>query len=129
MIKLLIPLNPVTKKNHSQIVMRNGKPRIIPSKQYLQYEKDAGWYLNGKKAPAGVLNIQAEYYMAKNCRVDITNLHNALHDLLVKYGVIVDDSFKFIGGTDGSRVRVDPKYPRTEITITVMPDEDSLFGG
>ncbi|TXI93638.1 MAG: RusA family crossover junction endodeoxyribonuclease [Neisseriales bacterium] len=123
MIKFTIQLNPVTKKNHSQIIFRNGKPRLIPSKQYLQYEKDAGWFVNGNKAPAGRLNIKAIYHMAKQTKVDITNLHSALHDVLVKFGVIQDDSWQYVGGTDGSRVMFDPVNPRTEVTITVMPDE------
>ena len=49
---------------------------------------------------------------------DLTNLHEALHDILVKYHVIADDNCKIIVSTDGSRVLYDRENPRTEVTIT-----------
>lgn len=50
-------------------------------------------------------------------RVDLNNLHNALHDILVHYQIIDDDNSEVIAATDGSRVRYDKEFPRTEITI------------
>jgi Holliday junction resolvase RusA-like endonuclease len=123
-MKIIIPLNPVTKKNHSQIVMRNGKPRLLPSKQFLQYQKNVGWFLNGHKAPKGVLNIKAVYFMQTKRKVDLTNLNSALHDVLVHYGVIPDDSTEFVGASDGSRVKYDPENPRTVVTLTLLSDDN-----
>ena len=51
-------------------------------------------------------------------RVDITNLHSALHDILVHYQVIEDDNSNIVKATDGSRVLYDKENPRTEIYIT-----------
>ena len=63
--------------------------------------------------------------MEKNAKVDIANLHSALHDILVAAGVLKDDSSlhpRIVAGTDGSRVYVDAKNPRTEVTITSMEE-------
>lgn len=122
MLRITIDLAPVTKKNHGQIV--NG--RLIPSKQYLQYEKDCAYSLRDYKdininSP---INVMAHYYMPTKRRVDITNLHNALHDVLVKYGIVEDDNCTIIAGTDGSRVFHDKENPRTEIFITDIGDRE-----
>ena len=64
------------------------------------------------------VNVAAKFYMPTKRRVDLTNLNEALHDILVKYGVLVDDNTKIIVSTDGSRVFCDKTSPRTEIIIT-----------
>lgn len=122
MLKIIIPLNPTTKKNSSEIITVKSRSILIPSRKYRQYEKDCAYFLKGKKAPAGLLNIQAHYYRETMRTVDITNLHGALHDVLVKYEVIEDDNYKIVGGTDGSRIFFDKKNPRTEITITLLKE-------
>lgn len=112
-----IPVNPVTKKNSSQIIQVNGKPMLIPSKKYTQYEKDCGMFLK----PLGIdypVNVKAIYYRRTKHRVDLCNLHEALHDTLVKYGVLADDNCNIIVSTDGSRVYYDKENPRTEVEIT-----------
>lgn len=114
-----IPLKPVTKKNSNQIVTRNGKYRLIPSEKFLRYQRECGWFIKSPAEPIDCkCNIKAVYYMPDRHRVDITNLHNALHDVLVHFEVIKDDNCKIVVGTDGSRVKVDRQNPRTEITIT-----------
>lgn len=118
-IKIVIPLTPITKKNSQQILInkRNGRPMIMPSKKYREYEKDAGFYLRSIGIDYPV-NIKALYYMPTRRRVDITNLHSALHDILTHYQVIEDDNSNIVKATDGSRVRYDKDNPRTEIYIT-----------
>lgn len=99
--KFTIKLKPITKKNSQQIVKdKTGRPRIVPSSAYKKYEK------------------QCE----NNRRVDLTNLHEALHDILVHYGVLSDDNCKIIVSTDGSYVDVDKWEPRTEVTITELEE-------
>jgi Holliday junction resolvase RusA-like endonuclease len=56
--------------------------------------------------------------MPTHRRVDLCNLHAALHDILVKYQVIEDDNSKIVVSTDGSRVLYDKDHPRTEVVIT-----------
>lgn len=50
-------------------------------------------------------------------RVDLCNLHEALCDVLVKYGVLEDDNSNIVVSMDGSRVFYDKENPRTEVEI------------
>ena len=113
---------PRTKKNSQQIYHKKVKgkkiPFIVPSKAYQQYEIDAGWFIRPPEKPIDYkVNVKAYYYMDTKRKVDITNLNGALHDILVKYGVLKDDDSKIVVSTDGSRVRYDKDKPRTEVFI------------
>ena len=68
------------------------------------------------------VNVKALYYIYKDRLVDIINLHSALHDCLVKHGVVTDDNYKIIATTDGSRVEIDRENPRTEVIIEEKED-------
>lgn len=117
-----IPLPPVTKKNSQRIVNTGKFYKILPSKQFEAYQEKVGWLIPHKNLRIDYpVNIKAVYYMPTARKVDITNLHSALHDILVHYGVLADDSSlspQIVEGTDGSRVKVDCLNPRTEITIS-----------
>lgn len=125
-IQITIPLPPITKKNHQQICWKNGRggkkiPFVRPSAQYGQYEKDCAIFLK----PLGIdqpVNVSAKFYMPTKRRVDLTNLNEALHDILVHYGVLTDDNAKIIVSTDGSRVYWDKENPRTEVMITAVKE-------
>ena len=104
---------PITKKNSQRIVVCKNRPMILPSKAYLKYEKDCKKYMPDTKQIDYPINVKAVYYMPTRHRVDLTNLHEALHDILVKYNVIADDNCKIIVSTDGSRVLYDRENPRT----------------
>lgn len=83
-----------------------------PSAQYNQYEKDCAVFLKSLGIDQPV-NIAAKFYMPTKRRVDLTNLNEALHDILVKYGVLADDNAKIIVSTDGSRVFA-IRHPRAQ---------------
>lgn len=115
--KFTIPLEARTKKNNMKIVYSGGRPRLVQSDVYLQYEHDCGFFLR----PLGIdyaVNIKSVFYMHTKRKVDLSNLIAALHDILTKYGVIVDDNYKIVCSVDGSRVCYDKENPRTEIEIT-----------
>ncbi len=120
-IKITIQLRPITKKNHQQIRVnrKTGRRFIAPSPQYEQYEKECGWYL--KKIVGQPIDypitIKCLYYMPTRGRVDLTNLMESTHDVLVKHGILKDDNSKIIVSVDGSRVLYDKDNPRTEIHI------------
>lgn len=121
MINFVIPIKPVTKKNSSQIIYVKGKPRLIPSKQYNKYETSCKPYIPSLNIDMPI-NIKALYYMPTRRRVDLVNLHEALHDVLVKYNCLKDDNCNIIVSTDGSRVLYDKNYPRTEVYITTSSE-------
>ena len=120
MLKFTIPLKPITKKNSNQIITNKatGKPMIIPSKQYRQYEQDAGLFVKGKGLKISEpVTVRCLYYMPTRRRVDLVNLLEATHDILVKYEVLADDNSSIIYSVDGSRVMYDKANPRTEVEI------------
>lgn len=121
----LIPLNPRTKKNNQKII-KNPKTKalmIVQNDRYKAYERDAGWFL--KKIPEPInepVNVKCIFYRDTERRVDLTNLLEAIDDILIHYKILSDDNFKVIAGHDGSRVYVDREKPRTEIEITRITD-------
>ena len=120
-IRFTIPLQPITKKNSQQIFQVNGKPKIAPSKKFKEYERDAEPYLpacGGKiSRPCEVVGL---FYMKTRRKVDLTNLLEALDDVLVAHDVLEDDNSRIIVSHDGSRVLHDPVNPRTEVTIRFL---------
>lgn len=119
--KFTIPLKPITKKNSQRIVKNAaGRPMIIPSSAYKKYEKQCEKFMPDIETIDCRVNVKAVYYMQTNHRIDLTNLHEALHDILVHYEILKDDNCKIIVSTDGSYVDVDKWHPRTEVTISVL---------
>ena len=117
-MKFTIPLPPVTKKNSQRIVVRGGRPRILPSEKYAAYEKDALWFIPKQSEPIDFpVNVRCLFYMPTRRRCDLTNLLEAIDDVLVKAGVLVDDNYTVIASHDGCRVLFDKENPRTEIII------------
>lgn len=119
-MEITLNLAPVSKKNHSQIITVKGRPMLIPSKQYKKYEKECGEFLKDVEPFLDPCNIKCLFYMPTHRKVDLTNLLEAIDDILVHYGILIDDNSNVIVGHDGSRVLYDKDNPRTEITITKM---------
>lgn len=120
-LKFTIPLAPVTKKNSQRIAYRGQYSKILPSKAYVQYEKDAGYFLPDRgKNHTGPCEVVCLFYMPTKRRVDLTNLLEAIDDVLVKYKVLHDDNSEIIRSHDGSRVLYDKDRPRTEVTIRFL---------
>lgn len=118
-MKITIPLPPVTKKNSQQIVWAKGRPMVIPSAKYKAYEKACALYVKPPKEPISTgVNVKCLYYMPTRRRVDLVNLMEATHDILVKYQVLADDNCTIVWSVDGSRVLYDKEHSRTEIEIT-----------
>jgi Holliday junction resolvase RusA-like endonuclease len=120
MIKITIPLAPISKKNSQRIFInsRTRKPFIMPSAAYKDYEREAALYL-----PRGVfinepVNIKCLFYMPTRRKCDLTNLLEAVDDILVNAGLLADDNYTVVESHDGSRVYYDKDNPRTEIYIT-----------
>ena len=95
-IELTIIGSARTKKNHSRIITnpKTGKPMVIQSKQYVQYEADALKQLHKPSEPVTcACNAQYRYYMPNARKCDLVNLIQATNDILVKGGVIEDDNY------------------------------------
>lgn len=117
----IIPVAPITKKNSMRMVTnhKTGKMFPMPSKAFVDYQAAASYYLQPlpEKPIDTPVSIACEYWMPTRRQVDLTNLLEATHDILVKCGVLADDNCKIVVSVDGSRVHYDKNNPRTEITI------------
>lgn len=117
-MRIEIPINPTTKKNHGQIVMIKGRPIMLPSKPYQEYEKKCKPYMPKLSEPIDYpINLKCTYYMGARRKCDITNLLQATCDILVKYKVLADDNYSIVASVDGTRVYYDKENPRTIIEI------------
>ena len=128
-----ISLPPITKKNSQQIMTnkKTGRPFIMPSSQYKKYEREAARFLT-PRPPRPIecsLNIKCLFYLPTRRRTDLTNLLEAVDDLLVAEGIIADDHYGIVTAHDGSRCFHDKLNPRTEIIITRIPEavQEKLF--
>jgi Holliday junction resolvase RusA-like endonuclease len=63
------------------------------------------------------VNVKCLFYMPTRRKVDLTNLLQAIDDILVKAGVLQDDHSGIVVSHDGSRVLYDKERPRTEVEI------------
>lgn len=116
---------PATKKNSMRpikVKSRNGTEslRLLPSAAFEDYEADCLRQITGnyRRHIDTPVNVEARYFMATRRQIDLTNLNEAIHDILVKARVLMDDNRNIIASTDGSRVFWDKTNPRVEITIT-----------
>lgn len=117
-IRFTIPLQPITKKNSQRIIVHGKKRMVLPSEQYIQYEEQCGWFVKGRGMKLDKpCEVTCLFYMKDHRIADLTNLLEAIDDILVKYGVLADDNSRIIVSHDGSRVLYDKDNPRTEVII------------
>lgn len=115
---------PRTKKNSQSVISnpRTGRPMIIQSKAYREYEKECLEQIKGLGLDtmqiAEPVNVMCLFYMPTKRKVDLQNLVSAAMDVLVKGGVLEDDNYRIVYGNDGSRVLFDKDNPRTEVYIS-----------
>ena len=129
MIKFTIPLPPVSKKNSQRILINRftRKPFIAPSKQYIEYEQSALWFVPRNKFIDIPVNVKCLFYMPTKRRCDLTNLLEAIDDIMVKANLLTDDNYTVLYSHDGSRVIYDKENPRTEVYIEAAQDAPAVF--
>jgi Holliday junction resolvase RusA-like endonuclease len=121
MLRLILPAQPITKKNSQQILINksSGRPFIMPSKQYKKYRDACGEHIDYDGAPIDEpVNVKCTYYTGTRRKVDMVNLMQATFDILVDFEILADDNNTIIQSVDGSRVLYDKDNPRVEIEIT-----------
>ena len=89
----------------------------MPSQKYKDYEQAAMWFIPRIKTIDYAVNVKCLFYMPTHRKVDLTNLLEAIDDIMVKAGLLADDNFTIIESHDGSRVLYDKNNPRTEVYI------------
>lgn len=122
MTKFTIPLAPVTKKNSMQISVNQytGKPVVRQSEKYIQYEHNASYFIPKNAFYDTPVNVKCTFYMPTHRKCDLTNLLEAIDDIMVKCGLLKDDNYTILTAHDFSRVKYDKENPRTEVEICEM---------
>lgn len=119
MIQFTVKLPPISKKNSQQIMVNKatGRPFIMPSKKYKEYEQQALWFIPKNIFIDYPVNVKCLFYMPTHRKCDLTNMLEAIDDVMVKAGLLADDNFTVVEGHDGSRILYDKEDPRTEVYI------------
>ena len=121
-MELTLHGRPITKKNSQRIVSIGGRPRVIPSAQFMDYEKSCLFQIRmarvGGLKISSPVNVRCVYFMPTRHRVDLVNLLEATCDILVAAGILEDDNSNIVASHDGSYVNYDKYDPRVEISIT-----------
>lgn len=93
---------------------------LIPSKLYKQFESECLKVIPSKyrQKISYPVNIKAIFYTESRRKIDLTNLLEALDDMLVKAEIIEDDCRDIIVSHDGSRVFWNKENPHIEVEIT-----------
>ena len=119
-MRIIIPMLCRSKKNSQQILInsKTHRPFIAQSKLYKEFEQNCGYFLSKYKTNIDYpVNIKATFYVPDKKKRDLTNLENAIADILVKYKVIADDNYNIIQSWDGSRIIYEKGREETIIEI------------
>ena len=120
-MKIIIPVNPRSKKNSQEIIFnkKTGHRMVIQNKRYTDFEKECKKYMPNIDTPIDYpINLQCKFFVCDARRRDIANYIEAIQDILVKYKVLSDDNYKIIASLDGCSIEIDRENPRVEIKIT-----------
>ena len=120
-MEIKIPLLCRSKKNSQQILKnkRTGKYFISQSDLYKIFEYQCGLFIGHLKTKIDYpVNIKCIFYVPDKRKRDLTNLENAIADILVKYEVLIDDNYNIIAGWDGSRIIYQKNREEIIIEIT-----------
>lgn len=120
-----IPLLCRSKKNSQQIIWNKNtkRPMIVQSQIYQNFERDCAIFVKkyqGNKITCPV-NLKCLFFVSDKRKRDLTNLENAIADILVKYEILEDDNYNIIKSWDGSRIIYRPKQD-PEIIIEITKD-------
>ena len=106
-LKIELPILCRSKKNSQRIIInsRTRKPMIIQSQEYLNFERECAYFLKRYKTNIDYsVNVKCTFIVPDKRRRDLTNLENAIADILVKYEILKDDNYNIIQSWDGSRI-------------------------
>lgn len=121
-----IPMLCRSKKNSQQICFnkKTGKRFIRQSELYNNFERECGYFLNKYRININTpINIKCTFYVPDKRKRDLTNLENAIADILVKYKVIEDDNYNIIQSWDGSRIIYEKGREEIIIEINQIKEE------
>ena len=128
MLKIEIPLLCRSKKNSQQLFKnkKTGKMFVVQSDLYKQFEHDCFYFLPRLKEPINKpVNLKCTFIVPDRRKRDLTNLENAIADILVHYKILEDDNYNIIQSWDGSRIIYEKGIAKIIVEIEeVKEDKD-----
>ena|SRR3990172_8914989 len=122
MIEITIPGRIPSKKNSRLTLPRGNRVINIPSNEHREWEKKASASLYGVRRIEFVSGMRLVFFMPDNRKCDLTNKAESIMDLLVKYKIIKDDSWQFVGYIELCSCGIDKINPRVNIKIWEKTD-------
>ena len=119
-MKIIIPGEVICKKNHQMPIRMGKRTIIIPGPKFKEYEKSSVSELKRYHKWFGAYPVIVEtYFYRKTLRkFDFDNMQATVNDVLVKAGILEDDSMlHVIPAIKGHGWEKDKEHPRVEITI------------
>ena len=128
MLKLKIEGAPVTKKNSQRVFTVGGHLKIMPSKNYKEYEEMALRQLMAQPTPVAPISVPVTvtcvYRMPTHWRVDLVNLLEATDDILTRARIIEDeDELRRAANAVGA------KYSKGFEDLYMQETEDTIRAG
>lgn len=134
LVSFTIPGRATTKKTHQNVVYVKGHPRVLPSQQYVKYEKSCkepclkAWKAKKKAAMDFGIGIYLKIHLNNWIVGDHTGYMQAIGDILQKWEVIADDSWiAWLSSEEHWLGEVDKENPRIEIKIVRLYHPKEAF--
>lgn len=109
-------------KNNKQIYInrKTGRPFITSSNKTKDWNTDALWQLKGvPPVHEYPVAMYATFYMKDNRRKDLDNALSTVQDILVKAGILIDDSWQYVPRITLT-AELDKANPRVEILFDTI---------
>jgi Holliday junction resolvase RusA-like endonuclease len=100
---------------------RTGKPFILSSKNYLEWEEMSAWEVKQFGAVRNPVCLTCTFYPSTRRSFDLSNKLESIQDMLVHAGILEDDSYKHIPQVHAHFGEVDKDNPRVVIILKVLP--------
>lgn len=119
MLKIVIPVAPLTKKDSPKMVYNrdDDKMEIYKSKKYKDYCRIAGMYMDPLNIDFPV-NVKMTFFLPNRYPSSLLGLQEAVEEVLVDCNMLSTNDSRVLASTDGSRILFDKTFPRTEIEIS-----------
>lgn len=107
-----------SQKNRKPIARRkDGSSYPYTPKEVKDWQNDALKQLMAYRGRAeGRVVMTYQFYVKDNRRRDLTNMMQAVEDILVKAGLLKDDCWQYVG-IGGADAEIDKANPRVEVYI------------
>lgn len=115
-----------SKKNSKVLARVKGRPMLLPSRKYQEWEKRARLAIMAEGRPPKPLKaarLSMVIYHGDLIKRDSNNATQGVQDVLVDMGVIQDDNWMVIGTPEVVHM-VDVQDPRLEVTVEESEPKD-----